>query len=48
MSLEDQFEMCMSGVIEDPKVETSPDNWDINKQPYRVFYKDIAGWNQNC
>lgn len=48
MTLQDQFEMCMSGVIEDPKTENNPDSWDLKKQPYRVYFKDISGWNQNC
>ena len=24
------------------------ESWDVKKQPYRVYFKDISGWNQNC
>ena len=40
--------MCMGGLIEDPKAENNPESWDVNKQPYRVYFKDISGLNQNC
>jgi hypothetical protein len=48
MTLQNQFEMCMGGLIEDPKAENNPESWEVKKQPYRVYFKDISGWNQNC
>jgi hypothetical protein len=48
MNLDDQFDMCMRGLYDDPSGENSSELFEINNKPYRVIFKDISGYCAPC
>lgn len=47
MSPKTCFEMCFPGIMKN-EISLDQENFSIKQMPYRLIFKDISGYNENC